>query len=494
MLRDAKGDGYVESLWQQYPHISPKADYVMYWWDRAAELTRSKQIKQFGLITTNSISQVFQQRVLGHHLRDADPPLHMFFAISDHPWVDDVNAAAVRVAMTAACGEKPRNPVVGTVLEGQPDHETANVSYRYVDRINVDLSTGSELDKVKAMHANDLVFSQGVQLYGSGFILNHDDAESLLHLATTDAARRTIRPYMNGRDLARQSRGAFVIDFFGYEEAKARQVHPAAFQRILDRVKPERDHNRRESIRRKWWRFGWERPVLRNAVLGLRRYIVTPETAKHRFFVFLDADYLPDNMLSCVATEDAMYLGTLSSRVHVTWALAVGGTLEDRPRYTKGRCFDPFPFPACSPDAQELIRNLAEQLDSHRKLQQMTHPKLTLTDMYNVLVKLRAGETLAEKERVSPGPVTPEDLAKQFMRGKADQVEDVLEALCSLGMARTPGREPARLAAAIREAYAGRKDSRVAHARDVANREYAAPVMGRRWSDLCQHVLHGRLT
>ncbi|MFO0903698.1 MAG: hypothetical protein U0939_11900 [Pirellulales bacterium] len=53
--------------------------------------------------------------------------------------------------------------------------------------------------------------------------------------------------------------------------------------------------------------------------------------------------------------------------------------------------------------------------------------------------------------------------------------------------------EPARLAAAIGEAYAGRSDSRVAYARHVASREYAAPVMGRRWSDLCQHVLHERM-
>ncbi len=53
--------------------------------------------------------------------------------------------------------------------------------------------------------------------------------------------------------------------------------------------------------------------------------------------------------------------------------------------------------------------------------------------------------------------------------------------------------EPGQLSPAIGEALEGRKDARVAHARDVASREYAAPVMGRRWSDLCQHVLHGPL-
>jgi glycosyltransferase involved in cell wall biosynthesis len=44
--------------------------------------------------------------------------------------------------------------------------------------------------------------------------------------------------------------------------------------------------------------------------------------------------------------------------------------------------------------------------------------------------------------------------------------------------------EPTWLAAAIGEAYEGRGDGRVAHARDVASRKYAAPVMGKMWSGL----------
>ena len=41
-----------------------------------------------------------------------------------------------------------------------------------------------------------------------------------------------------------------------------------------------------------------------------------------------------------------------------------------------------------------------KQLDAHRKRQQAQHPKLTLTDMYNVLEKLRAGEPLSAAEKV----------------------------------------------------------------------------------------------
>jgi len=125
-----------------------------------------------------------------------------------------------------------------------------------------------------------------------------------------------------------------------------------------------------------------------------------PETAKHRFFVFLDEAILPDNMLINIALDDAFFLSALSSRIHVTWALAAGGTLEERPRYNKTRCFDTFPFPDCTEQQVLRIRELGEALDAHRKRQQAQHPNLTLTEMYNVLEKLRTGEQLSERERV----------------------------------------------------------------------------------------------
>jgi hypothetical protein len=62
--------------------------------------------------------------------------------------------------------------------------------------------------------------------------------------------------------------------------------------------------------------------------------------------------------------------------------------------------FDTFPFPQANEGQHLLIRDLAEQLDAHRRRQQAAHPALTLTGMYNVLEKLRTGEPLTEKEKV----------------------------------------------------------------------------------------------
>src|SRR5690606_15721131 len=104
--------------------------------------------------------------------------------------------------------------------------------------------------------------------------------------------------------------------------------------------------------------------------------------------------------------------------IHVTWALATGARLGvgNDPRYNKTRCFDPFPFPNVRTTDRSGSRtdlapaslggtialnlcNLAEKLDAHRKRQQADHPELTLTGMYNVLEKLRSGESLTPSER-----------------------------------------------------------------------------------------------
>jgi hypothetical protein len=108
-------------------------------------------------------------------------------------------------------------------------------------------------------------------------------------------------------------------------------------------------------------------------------------------------------MIIAIGSDDAFHLGVLSSRIHVTWALRAGGWLGvgNDPRYSKSRCFDPFPFPDCSDDLKARIRAVGEELDAHRKARQAEHPGLTLTQMYNVLEELKAGAALtAEDERI----------------------------------------------------------------------------------------------
>ena len=58
-MREDLGDGYAETLRATYPAVPESADFVMYWWHKAAELVRAGKAKRFGFITTNSLRQTF---------------------------------------------------------------------------------------------------------------------------------------------------------------------------------------------------------------------------------------------------------------------------------------------------------------------------------------------------------------------------------------------------------------------------------------------------
>jgi len=126
-MRATLGDGYVEALRGTYTDVSESSDYVMYWWDKAAELVRRGKVRRFGFITTNSLRQTFNRRVLETHLGAAKNPVSLIFAVPDHPWVDATDGAAVRISMTVAeAGE--REGVLGNVVsETRSDGDGTNV-------------------------------------------------------------------------------------------------------------------------------------------------------------------------------------------------------------------------------------------------------------------------------------------------------------------------------------------------------------------------------
>ena len=400
--------GYTDALRKLYDDVPDSADFVMFWWQRAAELTRSGNLRRFGFITTNSLTQVFNRRVVAQNLSAPKNPLSLDFAIPDHPWLKALStdeqsiskAAAVRIAMTVAELGDVEGHLYRVTSEGDTRSEgTAVELSEQVGKIFPDLRVGANVGAATPLRANVELSCRGVVLHGSGFILSPQEAHNL-GLGRVPGLEQHIRPYLNGRDLTGISRNKLVIDLYGLSITEVQQRFPEVYQWVFDRVKPERDQNRDPFIHENWWIFGRTRPELRKPLKGLSRYIATVETAKHRIFVFLDAITLPDNMLVNVASQDAFHLGVLSSKIHVTWALSAGGTLEDRPRYNKTRCFDPFPFPDTTEAKRQAIRQIADRLDAHRKRQQGLYPEVSLTHTYNVLEKVRSGEDFTMQDHI----------------------------------------------------------------------------------------------
>ncbi len=392
-MRLALGDGYVASLRQTWKEVPESVEFVMYWWQHAAQLVSTGQTRRFGFITTNSLKQTFNRRIVQGALENG---LQLAFAIPDHPWVDSADGAAVRIAMTVGTASRSQGRLLTVINEREGKGEGLEVDFQeQVGLLHADLRIGANVAGAVALRANGGISSMGFMLAGAGFIVTTEEADSL-------GNPPIIHPYRNGKDLADRPRGVKLIDAFGLTVDELRSRYPGVFQHLWERVKPERDQNNRPRLRECWWIFAEPRKTLRAALVGLDRYIVTGETAKHRTFQFFAATVAPDHKLIAVASADAFHLGILSSNVHVLWALAAGARLGvgNDPVYNKSRCFEPFPFPAATAGQAARIRDLAEQLDVHRKRQQAACPTLTLTGMYNVLEKLRSGEALNAKEKV----------------------------------------------------------------------------------------------
>lgn len=397
-MRAALGDGYVDALRMTWNEVPESCDFVMYWWHKAAELVRDSELQQFGLITTNSLRQTFNRRVIKMHITDKKP-LSLVFAIPDHPWVDASEGASVRIAMTVGeAGEQPG--VLGQILSERKTGEDAReIVFRWAQgKVHENLAVGADTTSAAALRANESISSPGVKLHGSGFIVDRDKAIAL-GLGSTSGIEVHLREYRNGRDLTQSPRDVLVIDLFDLEAEQAREQFPALYQWVAERVKPERDQNSRATYRDNWWIFGEPRTEWREMSKGINRFSSTAVTSKHRVFQFLDNQILPDDALISIATPCAFAQGCLSSRIHSLWAFRLGSTLEDRPRYIKTRCFETFPFPEAHETTAKRVADLAEQLDAHRKRQQTQYSGLTLTGMYNVLEKLRREERLTDKEQ-----------------------------------------------------------------------------------------------
>ncbi|WP_317208267.1 class I SAM-dependent DNA methyltransferase [Rhizobium halophilum] len=415
-IRARMGSGYAQALWKAHKHMNESADFVMYWWDRAAGILLKPKsgLKRFGFITTNSISQVFQRRVMEPHL-NAKKPLSLVMAIPDHPWTKVTrDSAAVRIAMTVAEAGKHDGRLLEVTAEEAVETDSPVILFEERrGRINPDLTIGVDITTASKLKAGEGICAPGMKLHGAGFIIERPTAIKW-GLGSRPGIERHLREYRNGRDLMDRPRDVLVIDLYGMTDDQVRARYPEIYQHVKLEVKEKilikdgkemkvgRDWNNRDYRRLNWWLFGENVPELRKALSGLSRYIATVETAKHRTFQFLEEAILPDNMLVVLASDSPFLLGVLSSRPHTAWVRVCAAQLGPTPRYSKTICFDPFPFPAATDAQKAAIGAIAEELDAHRKRVLAEHPHLTLTGLYNVLERLKGGaapDDLDAKER-----------------------------------------------------------------------------------------------
>ncbi len=398
-MRGALGDGYVEILRSVQSEVSELSDFVMYWWHHAGKLMQKDKINSFGFITTNSISNSFNRKVIEEYLSENNS-IFLKFVIPDHPWIDSSEGAAVRVSMTVCGKEHSQGKLLNIQKESYLDNgELIPIFSTKQGYIYSDLTIGANVVSMTSLKSNYRMSFQGVIPLGDGFRLNQEEIHKLGF--SLDTLPDVIKPYMIGRDVVKEHQKKWIIDFHNLTKEQAYLNYPSLYQRIIELVKPSREQNNRKCRRENWWLFGENAPKLRSAISTIRKFIVTPDTSKFKPFVLVESKVLPDVQLYSIVSDDTWILGVLESSVHQYWLLKIAPRMGkgNDIRWKPSKVFDPFPFPDPTPEQKQKIRELGDRLDSHRKQVQAAHPDITITGMYNLLEKLRAGEPFTDADR-----------------------------------------------------------------------------------------------
>lgn len=226
---------------------------------------------------------------------------------------------------------------------------------------------GKEVEKITAFlfHAGGhedpkpLVANAGKSFIGSyvlgmGFTFDdsNPDATSIaeMHRLIEKDPKNAERifPYIGGEEVnssPTHSHHRYVINFFDLDEEEAWK-YPDLMQIVKDKVKPERDVQKRDALRLKWWQYAEKRPGLVKAIAPLDRVLVISAQAYTHFaLAFLSSKNVFSHALCVITIESYSGFCTIQSRVKEIWARFFSGTAMDLSRYNPSDCFETFPFP-----------------------------------------------------------------------------------------------------------------------------------------------------
>lgn len=306
-------------------------DLVCYWFENARDMIDNGRAKRAGFVATNSIRKNTNLPVVKRIVATT----RIFNAWPEEKWT--IDGAAVDVSL---------------ICFGESDGLTF-LNGNVVEHINADITTGLDLTKAGALQENNDGAFLGIQKSGP-FDVPGTIARDWLQEPFNPNGRPNsdvLRPYWNGDDVTGVPRDMWLIDLpIGSTEATAAQF-ASPFKHLTNT--PDADGKTVRQLRAelgeragpRWWEPHWPRPEMRSRIAGVKRYIVTPETAQHRLFVWLQLPVLPDKNLIVIPRDDDTTFGILHSRIHEIWALRKGSDLQDRPRYTHTSTFATFPFP-----------------------------------------------------------------------------------------------------------------------------------------------------
>jgi predicted RecB family endonuclease len=349
------------------------ADLVAYFFLRGWSLLREGG--GFGLLAVNTIAEGDTRQVGLEAMVGAGAVIHA--AYPNEPWPGKAAVVTSRVHVHKGEWRGERS------LLGRP-----------APFISAFLSDREEWSP-KRLKANEGIAYQGSIVLGMGFVLSPDEARQMLDADTRNA--EVIFPYINGDDLNSdpgQKPTRWVINFWDWPEERARSYR-LPFERVEERVKPERSKNKRKERRERWWHFAEKTPALYHAIgrghnferhpvdwnphHHQRKVLACSLVSKYLAFATVDTQWIYAHRLAIFATESMSAFALLASSINDAWARKNSSSLETRLNYSPSDAFETLPL--CNL-ADTSLEEVGKSYEAERR-QCSRALGVGLTDIYN---------------------------------------------------------------------------------------------------------------
>jgi hypothetical protein len=354
-IRAALGDKFVSYLTDVLTTKgSANANLCAFFFLRATQLFRRNGT--WGLIATSSICEGDSRRTGLNRIIDSGNKIYQAEPLMEWP-----GNAAVTISLIWTFGGDWSGKVRLKNLE------VTSINANLVEDVSISWEPAD-------LAENKGIAFQGSNILGKGFVLEPDEAQLLLSKEPNSA--EIVKRFLRGEDFVdspTQEAKKLIIDFGGIPLSKVSapasyfgpvaEDYPECLLRISQKVKPERDLQKRKPYRDKWWQYAERCSSLYATISNLSRVIFQPSPSKHLAFCFVNSDQVFSGPHTVIATSEFCDLGVLVSSIHAEWCWAYCSTMPSGSRRYNPADFLKYPFP----QNKSGINRIAQIFDAKRR-------------------------------------------------------------------------------------------------------------------------------
>lgn len=344
-----------------------KLDYVACWFHQAAAYIRNTSKGAFAFVATNSLCQGEQVYLLWPSLLSED--LEIIFAYEAFRWANSAAANAGVTCVVIGVGQKSNKPklIFGT------DH------FQQTSNINPYLAAAPTIyvHPVRANPQGLAEMSFGNQILDGGFLTLSSSEKDALISSHPESAPLVKRLVGSKEHIQGDLRYCLWIDDASLLLAKA--IPELACR--LEKVRAFRAASSRAGTIAAAdfpYRYGLVSVPPSNCLIVPR---ISSERRRYIPVGFVNDSQVVTDQIFAIPDAPTWLFALLSSRLHIVWALAVGGQLETRLRYSNTLVYNTFPVPALSNDQAHALESHA--LDILRVREAYIADSKTIAWLYN---------------------------------------------------------------------------------------------------------------